>query len=368
MLVVLDTNIFVADFALDSPAFETLLAGAPRAGHSLLLPDLVLDELINRYGEEYHKVLEAQRRLGLGPGGAIRSRRLESAQAATDRYREHVLTRLRSASRLKYPNTPHEALVRRALARSKPFRNTDTGGYRDALLWYSVLGAATFSPTVPVALVTANTRDFSDPANPSQLHPDLVKDLVASELTPASVLLFPSLDRFLQAHVIPTLTVLDDIRARLEAGTFEGLDLRTFTTDDLQPLLGWKEFEPQEIGFPSEYETSHLSMIEEIQQLSDIDVRQLPSNDILISYSLIAECEFDIFIFKADYYSLPDSEMPYVWSPDWNEHYVAASDSSTVRMRIALVFTQTDHAVKSAQISEIEPTEEWWERKERERA
>ena len=178
--------------------------------------------------------------------------------------------------------------MRRALSRTKPFRNTDTGGYRDALLWYSVLHAATNSPTIPVALVTANSKDFADAADPSQLHQDLASDLEASGLLPTSVVLFPSLDRFLQVHVIPTLSALLDVRGRLELGTFEGLDLRRFSSDDLQPILGWKEFQPQEIGFPSEYETSQLSMIEEIQEIADIDVRQLPSDDILISYSLIS--------------------------------------------------------------------------------
>ena len=81
MRIVLDTNIFVADFTLASPSFETLITGAPRAGHSLLLSDLVFDELLNRYGKEYQKVLDAQRRLGVGPVGPIRSRRLGSVEA-----------------------------------------------------------------------------------------------------------------------------------------------------------------------------------------------------------------------------------------------------------------------------------------------
>ena len=366
MFVILDTNIYAADFRLTSPSFETLITGCARVGHTLVLPQLVLDELLNKCGEEYQKFLDAQRKLGFGPEGPIRTKRPEPTEKAKRLYHDYLLTRLPTAHRLRYPEISHETLVNRALRRAKPFRNTDTGGYRDVPLWYTIVEATQLSPA-PIAFVTANVRDFSDPNDPSQLHPDLAHDLLDNSRTDANVTLFSNLDRFLQLHIIPTLSALADIRARLIADTFEPLNLRTFTSDDLQPLLGWKEFGPEEIGFPSEYETSHLSTIEDVEDIADVDVRQLSSDEILISYTVIAQCAFDVLIFRGDYYSLPDDELPYVWSPDWNEHYVAASDSSTVKLRIALVFSTQSGIVDSAQISSAAPTEEWWARKLRER-
>lgn len=363
MWIVLDTNILASDFAFKGPSFETLVQGIPRVGHVLAIPQLVLDELINKYQEEYRRALNSQRRLGVGVEGPIHPQDLSSLEDATDSYRDYVHRRLPFAKIMKYPDIPHEQLVRRALCRYKPFRNKDTGGYRDALLWHSTLSVARTSPS-PIALITRNLRDFADPTDQSRLHQDLVQDLISLGLPDNSVHLYASLESFIQEHIVPTLAVLEDIRNRLQTGSFETLNLHVFSSTQLQQHLGWREFAPHEIGFPSEYETSHLSIIERINEISNIDVHQLPSNDLLISYEIEAECEFDFFIFKADYFTLPDDKLPYIWSHDWSEHYLAASDSSNVRLRIALLFSTEDKTVNSAQVSNAEPTKEWWERQE----
>jgi hypothetical protein len=102
-------------------------------------------------------------------------------------------------------------------------------------------------------------------------------------------------------------------------------------------------------------------MVSSIEQISEIDVRQLPSGDLLISFRVGANCEFDVFIYKADYYSLPDDHLPYVWDNDWNEWYVAASASSDIEMQISLILDLTDRTIKSASIADIQPTTEWSE-------
>jgi len=368
MKVVLDTNIYVADFPLAGPMFEVFTSGYPRAGHSLLIPQLVHDELLNKYGEEYQRFLDSQRRLGVGPEGPIPSKRPVTVEEARRRYTEYLRSKLPQATVLNYPTTPHRELVDRSLHRAKPFRNSDTGGYRDALLWYTILEAARLESAVPIAFVTANPKEFAAPNDSAQLHPHLVSDLALPGHAPIQVILFPGLERFVQDQIIPTLAILEEVRSGLIQGTFDPLHLETFTTDDLPSLVGWMEFEPHEIGFPSEYETSHISMIEKVDRIDDVDARQLPTGDTLITYSAVVDCEFDVFIFKADFYTLADDALPYVWDNDWNDHYLAASESSLVQFRVDLVFSPSTSTVKSARVTDVRPIEDWWERRERERA
>lgn len=64
-----------------------------------------------------------------------------------------------------YPAITHKDVVHRALERKKPFKDDGKDGYRDYLIW-----------------LTLNTRDFPDPINKKELHPQLKKILKIKEL------------------------------------------------------------------------------------------------------------------------------------------------------------------------------------------
>lgn len=91
------------------------------------------------------------------------------------RYRKDLNQRLTElgASRPDYTKIKHKWLVSRAFGPRRPFRDDDRG-YRDALIWHSVLHdiASTEHQTY---FVSANTKDFGD--SEGKLHGDLVADL-----------------------------------------------------------------------------------------------------------------------------------------------------------------------------------------------
>ena len=77
-----------------------------------------------------------------------------------------------------YPDISHEIIARRALDRRKPFDVRGHNGYRDTLLWISVLSAATDSK---VMFVSDNSADFAkNKQMPTELADDLLKDLTAA--------------------------------------------------------------------------------------------------------------------------------------------------------------------------------------------
>lgn len=359
MRVVLDTNIFLQDIPAQRPAFTTLLAGLDIAGHRLVMTQIVFDELINKYKEDVEQLLRSARKLGIGPQGPIQDIAIGDVDASTGLFSEFLRRRFPYGKLVPYPSTPHTLLVGRALERKKPFRNSDTGGYRDSLLWHTIVELAREDPGSPIAFVTSNLKDFGSSKTPAELHPDLCEDISSHDHPTSAVTLFGRLEDFVEAHVTPVLVSLDGIRAELAASTFSALNLVEFVQEGLQPLVAYKEFQPDEIGFPPTFETSHLSMVNDIEGVTDVDVRQLPSGELLISFRVTANCEFDVFIYKSDYYSMSETHQPYVWNSDWNEWYVAASASTDVEMLVDLIFDRAAGAVKSASIADIHPVEEY---------
>jgi len=83
---------------------------------------------------------------------------------------------------LPYPDVSHRDVTARALARRRPFDSLGHEGYRDALIWESVLAFARTLARERVVLVSRNSKDFADAAG--DLHADLRRDVAA--LTTAS--------------------------------------------------------------------------------------------------------------------------------------------------------------------------------------
>src|SRR5690349_15098925 len=51
MKVVLDSGVFVRNFQMSSPSFETFLNHHAATGHQFVMLDIVFDEIINKYQE-----------------------------------------------------------------------------------------------------------------------------------------------------------------------------------------------------------------------------------------------------------------------------------------------------------------------------
>lgn len=353
MRVILETSIIGRDFQTSGSPFRVLFDGLARAGHSLHIPKLVIDEATNKYAEKLH---DCQRRMGgqLREAGRITGMEIPSPLTDTiieglvEEYRQKLPSRLEQAGAtiMPYPSTPHVELVARALDRRKPFSQSDAG-YRDALIWENVIGLAS-SRGQDVAFISANKKDFWD--DEGNLHPHLVADMEARGLQADRVTLFGSLEEFVDKHIKPTMEALEDIRQQLAYARYPGLDLAEEIAVRLPDIVGHREWEPDELGFPSEFETSTVSSVQDVQNIHVLDVRELYSGEFLIRAEADADCEFDVFIFKADYYAMSDQEAPYICDTDWNRHYFRASASTWVHIEVEMTFDPNVERVTSMQL------------------
>lgn len=183
--VVPDTNVLWGELSSKRPnaSWQHLLGLSASGEVRVVLSEIVQWELVNQLREDLDKRISTHRtateRLvsaGLSPPcyGEGPSIAAEIVAEASERLRQEVLWsngEIRSV-----PDVGHAELVRRSLERRPPFDQSDRG-YRDALLWHTVLDL--LREGTSVVLATNDARAFSSGKDECQLHPLLVHEAEA---------------------------------------------------------------------------------------------------------------------------------------------------------------------------------------------
>jgi hypothetical protein len=206
MKIVIDTTVFGHGFNPRSSDVQLLKSYLDRSSAELCVPALVVEEAVNlvrKSIDEVNQKLEGTLRLT----GDEKIYRKHALSSNVTTYRESVQTLLKSLNGriLPYPNVPHSVLVSRALAPNKPFVPSGRG-YRDALIWFSVLELAR-SCGQEIVFITANSEDFCQSKKDLTLHGDLLNDLKSCGIKGSRVRLLVSLAEFIQEFAVATLPV-----------------------------------------------------------------------------------------------------------------------------------------------------------------
>jgi hypothetical protein len=152
--VLVDSNLIIRrDWLLTGPALKELLRASERGHIDLIMPGIVFDEIANKYREVLREaqrnikrvVRELQLMGAPNPPDALGDRYIDETSSAYETALREKLTRYRARVG-PYPAASHELIARRALDRRKPFDAQGHNGYRDALVWSSVLEVAADGP------------------------------------------------------------------------------------------------------------------------------------------------------------------------------------------------------------------------------
>ena len=169
--VVLDSNAVILDLRPKEAAWSRLLRAVREARVRVYLPEIVVDELI-AHRPTVHRPEVANAVM------AVRALR----DGRSERLVDGLLGGGTGFEVLPYPDVPHREVAARALARRRPFDALGHDGYRDALVWESVLALARRLSRARLVLVSRNRKDFADAEG--GLHADLRRDV--AELTSGS--------------------------------------------------------------------------------------------------------------------------------------------------------------------------------------
>lgn len=168
--LVLDTTVLCADFHLSRPTTIQLVGAASSGILAIHVSSVSVAEAKRRYEEDLVELGQLWhskfRELSGGRYGEVIELDVDGTlREARRRYPELLEERLsRNGIQIEpVPDVAHEVLVARDLQRRLPFRAGQRGqsyGYRDALIWETVLRVAEQHPNDPVVFVTDNVRDF----------------------------------------------------------------------------------------------------------------------------------------------------------------------------------------------------------------
>jgi hypothetical protein len=246
------------------------------------------------------------------------------------------------------PNTSHDVLVGRDLARRKPFSQTGKG-YRDALIWEGVLELAAAGHDI--AIITTNKDDFAE--KDFTLHHDLQKDLEGRGITVARVTLYATLKSFVDRYLISALPKPHQELARFTLATVPNFSLEVAVEQVALDKLPHREISARALGRPSELENPTISMIGGPSDIIVLDQRELESGERLIEFSAdIVDCLFDCYIEKGEFFYLRDEQGLSIDEEDWNERYMTAQFYDTVRVTGYLTLSAQGQ-ITSSEIADV---------------
>lgn len=234
-LIVLDTTETFGDLRMEGPDYVFLRSYIARHPVSLAIPQIVVEETVNHFREQLQAAIEGARS-SLRALGRLSPQLLENSGIECDLdqhvavYHEHLHAQLKlsQVKQVAYDGIRISSLVERALGRRKPFDMKGAAGFRDALLWESVLSCIASEKPTDVILVTRNKRDFGAHGG---LADDLAADLASHGLSQSLVVVCEGLGRLVNERVKPSLETLDEIGRQLNGGEF----------DDLDPIIFFEE-------------------------------------------------------------------------------------------------------------------------------
>ncbi len=282
MDIVLDANILIADYRLSGTAFRVTLDGIRRTDCKLLISEVVLAEVVAKYRDDLCEAVEQERKARrtidrlTGRGAVVPSL---DVGAETEHFADHLRGRLIAAGAriLPWPLVPHEAVVQRILSGRPPTRKD--AGYRDTLIWESLLAHVVSARPKAAVLVTANARDFCEGEG---LHPHLAKDLVNAGFTTNFVEVETSLTGLNKRVFEPMLGVLDEAKEKMARGAYRGIDLRVWLADHLRGLIDGDHLRGAASDLPDGCGGLHLSSKAEVRSLKVDDVRKLSNDELLV--------------------------------------------------------------------------------------
>jgi hypothetical protein len=352
MHVVFDTNAFFTDLRMNGSAFEQLFGA--RVGLTLCMPAVVLEEAVAHFGRQLEKLTTDVRKLDrmLGRESVTPERTIHDELAA---YRDHLANRFHGEGRrvLPFPTTPHDALVRRATERRRPFQEAGTG-YRDALIWDSIVELAQ-GVREPIRLVTNNTRDFAESGG--KLHADLERDLAAHGLELDTVQLLPRVDELLRDFVRPKLKTLGTIVTELAEERFGAFSVRNWIEDELTGYVVGQELEL--LRYRRRYDAVEISVIEagNVDEFEVEDVYELPSHAIGLEFNASVHTHVrEDFAGDPDFSWERDFDGSMVRRPLWRERRTRSEAfDQRVRYRVRLTLDPTTWTTSSADVEIRDP-------------
>lgn len=347
MKVVLDANIIIADFWMRSPGFKVLFENAKQGNIELVIPQVVLDEVLNKFGQRLEKSqhdinsenTRFEKLADMNTGIFLPDMLVTKAK---NKYHRHFkkATSDNEIYILPYPTTPHAYLANKAMKGKKPF-NSNEKGYRDNLIWENIKSLITASDqeiaaTPELIFISNNHTDFA--GDNHRVHAELQQELEDEDHRNDSIEIYSALAEFNDKIAKMFLAQASQFEVKLRQGGFDEFDLKSVVDKFL-----FKEFIYSDLhnyysfaGYANDSPT--VSSFDDDYTFDLISARKLNSREFLVDVKMQLETEIDYFIDRSEYL-MNDELKLHVIDASWNDHVVAVSDTVTLELEISLIIS-----------------------------
>lgn len=342
---VIDTNFIHADYFLRGTRITSLAGSAHKLGHTVFIPQVVYDEMCKQYYEEVDKLASLFKGV---------QKDLIKLSPIKDQWADYDFNKLKTnyeqiltqqctnlnIALLKYPTVSHRDMVKRELSKRKPFKDS-TKGYRDALIWETVLELAKqCRKDDTIIFLTENTDDFAE--KKSSLHPDLLEDCKEKGVRDGKIQLVSNFKKLIHDEIIPTFDKLNESFDELQQyGSVGNIDIheivrKSLDRDSVQHLFDYNPNMGPNQYAPGYYENIWVHYAA-LRNSSMVDVRKVTDSDVLISVKVEFDLYIDVMIFKGDLALIDDNSMPVIYDRNSNDHYVSATDSGMMTVQLNIL-------------------------------
>lgn len=312
MLIVLDTNAIRAHPILDSHQFRKLAMFAKEQENRIIVPEVVVRELDGHIAAEFSKIenaishfnQETKYAADVTPLGEQERRRL------TATLRQNLMEI--GAEIVEIPPISHEEVIDRIYNKKAPFGKDNKykeSGYKDFLIWRTVLHLARASSGQEVVLIT-NDKDFREG---TKLHPDLAADADGLDIS-ISRNVWDFSKKIAPPPSETEMTIRDQVEASLD-------ELTEFISEEFEQVASWFSIDSRESHLPYESDHFRLASIDELGYADISSVSQLDDDEVVVAatvhglfvvtdeYSPAHPWQFEVLDkASSDYFVVPISE------------------------------------------------------------
>lgn len=330
VLVILDTNALYNDPTFQRPRIRRLLALCQRGAVDLAVPEVVLLELRRQHAQVLHgrlqqlagapaKARESLRMLGLDeaqyPLSLPDVSEVRLDELLDGIFRDvHARLAAHRVEILSMPYVSHRELLELDLHDLAPFDGNGRG-YRDALIWYTIVARWAQTPAFENAYIVTNDGDFADAENKTKFATHLLRMLPFGS-DPVRI---RDLDELLEqpellegAHELQTQ--LEEAAVREELGAF---DTRTELTRAAESAVSaaidalydvWLSPDARnQLDIPREFDDVQITTAAALDDFELSLYEQLDGDTMLGQGSMSAHAELRAEVHKSDAALLADT-------------------------------------------------------------
>lgn len=355
--IILETSVLYEDYDLSRASLIELLSIARLISAQVMIPQVVFDEHVQHFYRDRHslsnQLKKVCRKLSQLPLTEIPDPDIPQI----DRPYEDYLAELAESKRILiicYPQISHAETLERCLTKRRPFGEEVDTGYKDTLIWFTVLESLN-TPEDVIVFVTSDNDYQGKPRG--ELHQHLVDDLTQRNCSESNVILKRSLheaSKYLReirnlASAVLIPVIVDQIQQRVN---FD--EMLTEHTRDIESCIGSIHSEDILQGEP----TTDPTLLWNIES-SEIDLEsteEINDEEVVIYANAVFENEVSYWTFFSNFINSEetmnecgislyesDEEMDSAW----------VGGSMTLSLSFSFVFNKNNNQVSGFEALEI---------------